>query len=106
MKLQSGMPQNLKDPEEKLVFGWDWVDALESGESISTSEWTIETTETGSPPTALIITPGSESLSGTETGVRIEEGTRGVTYLLKNKITTAPSGDVGVRRIEIRIAKR
>lgn len=106
MRKQTAIPQNTKDPEEKLVFGWDWAGALEAGESVSLSEWTIETNEAGSPSAPLTITPGSESISGDDTAVRVEDGTRGVTYILKNKITTAPSADVGVRRIEIRINRK
>lgn len=108
MKKQTVIPQEMIDPEEKLVFGWNWVDQIEEGDTLDTSEWTLETN--AAPAVPLVITPGSPSLIGFDTACKVEFtaglGTIGVTYLLKNKVTTLPSGSVGIRRIEIRVSTK
>ena len=103
MKDQTSIPQITKDTEERKVYGWNWTGDLETGETILTSEWSIETTET-SPPTMIV--PGSDTISSDDTAVLLEDGTVGVLYKLKNKVTTTPSSHVGVRRIEIRIVPK
>lgn len=103
MKDQLSMPQRTKDPEERKVYGWDWTEDLEAGESISSSAWSIETTEASSD---LEVDPGSETIDGAKTSVRLTGGTKGVLYKVKNLVTTAPSGDVGVRRFELRITPK
>jgi len=99
MREQDTIPQVGMDPDEVLDFGWTWTDWLTTGELISGSTWSIETSEV-SP--ALEVVSGSETISGDRTSAAVQTPTRGVLYFLVNTITTAPSNLKGVRRIEIR----
>lgn len=84
-----------KDPDSVLDYGIDWSTWLASGETISTSAWTV--------PTG--ITKDSDSKGDTSTLVWLSGGTAGVVYTLANKITTSDSRTVE-RSIEIIVEER
>ena len=71
----------VKDPNAVLDYGFDWEDEdyLASGETISTSTWTI--------PSGL--TEGTSSNSDTQTSVWISGGTEGTDYHIVNHIVTS-----------------
>lgn len=100
-------PQRVKDPGAILAYGWDWTGDLSDGETVNSSTWTIESNETGSPANPLAKVAGSENITdgGTKTHVALEKGTLGVTYIVKNEVTTTPSAHKHVRRFELRIGK-
>ena len=84
-----------KDPDSVLDYGIDWSTWLASGETISTSTWTV--------PTG--ITEDSDSKGDTSTLVWLSGGTAGETYMLANKIVTSDSRTVE-RTIEIIVEER
>lgn len=71
-----------KDPSDVLDYTIDWNDSvkpvLESGESISTSTWTV--------PSG--ITKDSDSKTSTKTTIVLSGGTAGTTYEITNTIVT------------------
>jgi hypothetical protein len=75
------MPTYIKDPDAVLDYGFDWSSWLATGETISTSTWTV--------PTG--ITKDSSSNSTTKTTVWLSGGTVGQTYEIVNRIVTSAS---------------
>jgi hypothetical protein len=84
-----------KDPGEKLKYTFDWVDWLSSGETISTSSWTV--------PSGL--TKVAEVNTTTTSTVTLDGGTLGTTYRCKLTITTN-QGQIAVRSVDIRVEER
>lgn len=70
-----------KDPDEILDYEIDWAAELESGESISTSTWTV--------PDG--ITEDSSTNSTTTTTIVLSGGTAGEEYIITNKVVTDSS---------------
>jgi hypothetical protein len=81
-----------KDPESALDYLISWSEWLPSGDTISTSSWSIEAI-TGDTD-ALVTT--SNTRSDTATTVKISGGTSGNIYKVYNTITT--SGGITDRR--------
>ena len=71
-----------KDPDEVLDYQIDWTSALDEGDTIATSAWSIVT----APDAVLEI--DSETNAATTTTVWLSGGTLGVRYGLLNRITT------------------
>lgn len=69
-----------QDPHEVLDYLVDWSDQLDTGDTISTSGWTV----TPSGPTLSI-----QSNTTTTATTFLAGGTSGVDYTLENTITTA-----------------
>ena len=71
----------LKDPDEKLDYGFDWSNALGT-DTISASAWVVPTgiTESSSP---------APSFDDTTTTIWLEGGTANQDYTIINRITTA-----------------
>ena len=84
-----------KDPDSVLDYGIDWSTWLASGETISTSTWTV--------PAG--ITKDSDSKGDTSTLMWLSGGTAGETYSLANKITTT-DGRTCERSIRIIVEQR
>lgn len=84
-----------KDPDSVLDYGIDWSDWLASGETISTSTWTV--------PTG--ITEDSDLNGDESTLIWLSGGTAGTTYTLANKIVTS-DGRTVERTIEIIVGQR
>jgi len=85
----------LKDPDAKLDFGFNWSDWLATGETISTSEWDVETG----------ITEDSDSKTTIKTSVWLSGGTAGTTYEITNKVVTSQSR-TDERTLSIRVVER
>jgi len=68
---------------EEVVYEIDWSSALRTGDTITTSTWTIVTADSG-------LTKDNESVDGnaTKTYVRVKVGTVGGPYQLRNTIVT------------------
>ena len=89
-----------KDPNavRSYVINWaDWLTGLPiAGETITTSVWTV--------PTG--ITKEDEDNTTTTTTIKLSGGTAGTNYVLANKITTTPSGEIDERSITIKVFER
>ena len=90
------MSTYVKDPDERLDYTINWNDGwLASGETISTSDWTLDSG----------ITEYSSSNSNTTATVWISGGTHGQEYKATNQITTSASR-IGERSIKILCRER
>ena len=88
-------PNFTKDPDAVLDYTIDWSDWLASGETISTSTWTI--------PTGL--TEDSETETTTTATVWLSGGTEGTSYTITNEIVTSQSRTAN-RSLYIRVEER
>ena len=89
-----------KDPNEVLDYDIDWSQRLDSGDTISTSSWSVV-----SPDAALVI--DSNTHSGTATKVWLSGGTvleQGA-YLVRNRIVTA-NGRTMDQSVKLRIKEK
>ena len=85
-----------KDPDAKLNYTIDWHDWLDTGESITTSTWSITANES---PISLTVdstaigdyTDVSPIVTNQLATVYLSGGTVGVTYTVTNHIVTTPS---------------
>lgn len=84
-----------KDPDAVLDYGIDWSTYLESGETITDSDWTV--------PSG--ITKDSDQRADTSTKAWFSGGTAGETYTVSNKIVTS-SSRTDERSFEIRVEER
>jgi len=89
------IPTLLKDPHAVLDYGFDWSEWLATGETISSSAWTI--------PTGII--KDSDTNTTTTTTAWLSGGTVGTTYLVVNRITTS-AGRTEDRSVYIRVENR
>jgi len=79
----------VKDPDEVKDYSINWSPTLGS-DTISTSTWTL------AGGVGLVL--NSNSFGATGTTVWLSAGTRGTTYLLRNRITT-----VGLRTYDMTV---
>lgn len=70
-----------KDPDAVLDYSVDWSDWLATGETISTSSFTVATG----------VTKDSETNDTTSATVWLSGGTDGTRYTITNQITTSDS---------------
>jgi hypothetical protein len=84
-----------KDPEAVLDYGRDWSPWLETGDTITSSEWSV-------PAELTVVADGH---TGTITTVWLSGGVRGIDYKITNKITTA-QGRTDERSMVIQVADR
>ena len=81
-----------KDPEATLIYTFDWTNWLganDATETISTSNWTVDTITGDSDPiivSSSVIATGNKKAVITLTG-----GTAGNIYTVRNTITTSDS---------------
>ena len=68
-----------KDPDEVLDYELDWSTHLDTGDTISSSTWTV--------PAGL--TKNSDTNGDSTTTIWLQGGTEGTTYTLLNEIVTA-----------------
>lgn len=83
------------DPNSVLDYSVDWSSWLASGETISSSVWTVEAG----------LTKDSESNTTTVATVWVSSGTAGSDYEATNRITTT-DGRTDDRTITIRVRER
>lgn len=89
------MNQFTKDPNETLDFTFDWSSWLPSGDTISTSVFTVDAG----------ITNASSSNTTTTAIIFLSGGTAGTRYKVANRITTA-GGRIAERTIIINVEDR
>jgi len=88
---RSGFEQTLqgltiqKDTEAQLIYTFEWADWLPTGDSISTSTYTITARSNDPDPLAI----HSQGRSGTQTYVELKEGQEGKIYTVTCAIQTA-----------------
>ena len=96
----------VKDPDANLVYGINWTNYLSSGDSISSTDVTIETITGDSAPLAH---PTDEStdvnISGKQVNIRLSAGSVGNEYNVDCKIVTA-NGDTDSRRFRIVVKRK
>lgn len=68
-----------KDPDEVLDYKVDWTNNLDTGDTVSTSTFTVEAG----------LTKDSESNTTTDSTVWLSGGTSGASYLVTCRIVTA-----------------
>lgn len=71
----------VKDPDAVLDYQVDWSSWLATGETISSSDWVVQTG----------ITETSASNTTTTATIWLSGGTAGVTYTVTNRIVTTAS---------------
>lgn len=86
-----------KHPLTNRVYGIDWTPDLPTGETIDLSTWSIVGPD-------AILTKSNEAKSTNKTSLWLAGGTLGAQYIIRNVITTQPSGQTLVteKRINIR----
>ncbi len=84
-----------KDPDSVLPYKINWSDWLSSGETISTSTWTV--------PAG--ITKDSDTNTTTAATIWVSGGTDDTDYDLVNQITTSDGATVD-RTIRLRVRER
>ena len=84
-----------KDPDSKLEYGFDWSSWLASGETVSTSVWTV--------PAG--ITASAESTGTDSTKLTLAGGTAGTNYTVANKVTTT-TGQIVERSFVLMVEER
>lgn len=93
-----------KDPEARLDYQLDWSDWLPSGDTITSSSWSVETVPAGETD-GDILTVTSDSNTTTATNVTVTAGTEGSIYRLYNTINTA-GGLIERRFFRVKIKAR
>lgn len=73
-----------KDPGDRLPYGIDYSPWLDTGESITGSDWTVL-------PDGDLVLEESAVVSGTGTEIWIHGGVDGTPYIVSNTITTNSS---------------
>lgn len=88
----------VKDPSADLDYGFDWEGWLASGDTISSSTWSVK-------PTGTSLTLSQETHDDNTTKVWLEDGDEGTRYTLTNKIVTN-GGREDERSFVIKIQQR
>lgn len=102
----------LKDPQDRVDYGWDWDGSaadggpwLKEGETVTTSTWTIETHDGDLSPLALDTAKGGATHDGTTTTIWLMGGTLGLNYDVTNHVVTSDGREVD-RTLNISVRKR
>jgi hypothetical protein len=88
-------PKFTKDPNAVLDYGFDWTLWLQTGETISSSTWTV--------PTGL--TKDTDTKTTTATVVWLSGGTAGTNYDVTCRIVTS-GGRTDDRTMTIKVSER
>lgn len=95
-----------KDPDANLTYALDYVDYLNTGDSLSTATVTLGTISGDSAPLAFPTSQAADtSISGTKVIFRVNAGTAGNIYPIEVQITTA-DGDTDSRHFRIRVQNK
>jgi len=91
----------VKDPDANIEYSLDFVDYLNTGDSLSTATVTIGTISGDAAPLAFPTGAGTDvNISGTKAILRVSAGTAGNIYPIQVQITTA-NGDTDSRHFRI-----
>lgn len=91
----------LKDPEAVLVYTFDWVDWLPSGDSLSTVNYTLQVRANDPAP----LVRESQGIQTTKTYVELSGGQAGKVYTVTAEITTA-DGNTDRRNFRVKVENR
>lgn len=83
--LNNGL-QISKDPAAQLTYTLDWSEWLESGDTISTVDWTVAARR--NDPTPITIVTSGKDGSNIKTYVELSGGQADKTYIVSAEITT------------------
>ncbi len=96
-QISDGVHVAEKAPGENLDYGFDWINWLQSGETITSSSWTGDTS----------LTLTNQALIGSKGSVYIAGGTLGTVPIVTNTIITNSSPPrTAVRVINLTIKVR
>ena len=96
----------IKDPDANLSYALDFVDYLQSGDTLSTATASLQTITGDTDPLAFPTNAATDvSISGTKVILRVEGGTDGNVYDVKVTITTT-EGDTDVRHFRIVVKEK
>ena len=90
-----------KDTEAQLIYTFDWVDWLPTGDSLSTASYAI--TARANDPDPLVRV--SQGRSGTKTFVELSNGQEGKTYTVTCSIATT-NGLIDRRNFRVKVLAR
>lgn len=74
---------------ERLTYGFDFINVLNSGESILSGFWYIAAIRPSNAPAPIQMIIGSPNIQGTQIFQIIQSGTEGVLYNVVAQITTS-----------------
>ena len=92
-----------KDVEAQMIYTFDWSTWLDSGDSISTVEYSVAARR--NDPTPVVIAQSGLADSNTDTFVKLTGGQADKTYIVTAKVVTA-SGVVDRRNFRVRCVNR
>ena len=90
-----------KDTEAVLTYTFDWVDWLETADSLASVQYTI--TARANDPDPLIIE--NSGIIGTRTFVELSNGQEGKSYIVTARITTT-DGNIDRRYFRVKVLAR
>ena len=79
-----------KTPTESQPLGFDFVDDLDVGETISSATFSVVVVDGADPDVGDMLT-GSSAISGSEVRQRVRNGVAGVTYEVRAVVVTSAS---------------
>lgn len=95
-----------KDPSANIQYGLNWVDYLQTGDSLATASVSIETITGDATPLAFPTGAGTDvTISSALVSIRLEGGTAPNIYTVKCTITTA-NGDTDARSFRVVIKEK
>lgn len=95
-----------KDPDANVIYGVDWADYLNAGDSLSTATVTIQAISGDSAPLAHPSAASTDvSISGTQVNIRLNAGTASKEYTIDCKVVTT-GGDTDSRRFRIIVQRK
>ena len=78
----------IKDPDSTVDIVFDWATWLQSGETISASEWEVTVEGAAVSPAELDFVVGTDTNTTSRTTVQLEGGEIGRVYEVRNRVTT------------------
>jgi len=90
-----------KDTEAQLVYTFDWVDWIPTGDSLSAVTYTI--TARANDPDPLVKV--AQGITGTKTYIELSDGQEGKTYTVTAKVTTT-NGLIDRRNFRVKVLAR
>jgi hypothetical protein len=100
-ELQANGLMILKDTQAVLTYAFDWVDWLQSGDSISEVEYSVQARL--NDPSPIMIE--SFGIAGTQTFVELSGGQVNKSYTITAKVTTS-IGLIDRRNFSVRVENR
>ena len=93
--------QITKDPEAQLIYTFNWGDYLESGDGLSTVDYTVAARRNDPTPPTIV----TEGITGDKTYVELSGGQKDKTYIVTCKITTS-NGITDRRNFRVKVLDR